>query len=434
MKILQVVHNFPPSGLGGSEAYTNQLSQALSASHDIRLFYTVPDEGTNKTVLQGRHNGIPYWALKKNFFNFDHPFHECSRWVEREFGKAIDAFKPDIVHFQHLINLSLTLPRVAKKLGIPCCFTLHDFWLLCPRNFLLNQKMQLCPGYDAQRCSDCLSDRTGYHNPHSRGALPIRLFKQTAKQGINYAKKKLLYFSLASWRPSLIDKIFHDIDLFIAPSHFLLEKFVRAGVPSEKIVFCRHGFDAQIFRDIQKTSYPALRFAFIGGIHFHKGIDTLIAAFNLIPAPHELKIYGDVNPSVRQDFQRRIKNPLIHIMGALKQKDKKKAFSDIDVLILPSLCYENCPLVIGEAFMAKTPVIVSDLGGMAELVQNERTGFTFPAGDAQALSEKINMFIHNPQLIQSFAAQIPAIKDIQTHAAELSDIYKKIIGPNNERL
>jgi glycosyltransferase involved in cell wall biosynthesis len=433
MKILLVVHNFPPSGLGGSESYTSQLSEALSASHDVRLFYTVPDEGTPRTVQTGHNNGIAFWALKKNFYIFDRPFHERSRWVEREFVRAVDAFKPDIVHFQHLINLSLTLPSVAKKLGIPSCFTLHDFWLLCPRNFFLNQKMRLCPGYEAQRCSDCLSDRTGYYNLPSRGALPIRLFKQTAKQGINYAKKKLLYFSLFSWRPSLINKIFRNIDLFIAPSNFLLEKFVRTGIPPEKIVFCRHGFDTQIFRDIKKTSSPALRFAFIGGIRPHKGIDTLIAAFNLIPAPHELKIYGGVNPLVRQDLQRKIKNPLIHIMGALKQKDKKKAFSDIDVLILPSLCYENCPVVINEAFMTKTPVIVSDLGGMAELVEDGVSGLTFTAGDSTALAEKITMFINDKSLKERLATQIPVVKDIAVHADEIVQLYGALIGSRNSQ-
>ncbi|MCX5901529.1 MAG: glycosyltransferase, partial [Proteobacteria bacterium] len=117
-----------------------------------------------------------------------------------------------------------------------------------------------------------------------------------------------------------------------------------------------------------------------------------------IPALHELKIYGVINPAVRQDLQEKIKNPGIHLMGELKKEDKKITFSDIDVLILPSLCYENCPIVIGEAFMTKTPVIVSDLGGMAELVEDGVSGLTFKAGDSTALAEKITMFINDTGL------------------------------------
>jgi glycosyltransferase involved in cell wall biosynthesis len=427
MKILQVVHYFPPSGLGGSELHTCQLSQELLKAHDVRVFFTIPDKAADKTVQQGRHNGIPYWALGKNYSNFNQPFHERSRWVEQEFDKAVREFNPDIIHFQHLVNLSLGLPHIAKTHSIACCFTLHDFWLLCPRTFLLNQMKQLCPGYDAQRCSGCLSDRTGLYATDSRGPLPIRLFKQTAKKIINFAKKKLLYFSLASWRPSFIKKIFKDIDLFIAPSRFLMEKYIHAGVPSEKIVFCRHGFDSGIFSNIKKTSSSALRFAFIGGIRPHKGIDTLIAAFNRIPAPHELKIYGAIHPATRRELQEKITNPRIYIMGELKKENKKTAFADTDALILPSVCYENCPLVIGEAFMAKTPVIVSDLGGMAELVDNGLTGLTFTAGDSSSLAEKITLFINDPGLRERLTRHLPLVKDITVYTDEILKLYGSLI-------
>ena len=434
MKILQVVHYFPPSGLGGSELYTCQLSKELLKTHDVRLFFTIPDDNGSEKIKLGSYDGIPYRALKKDYCTFDQPFHERSKWVEREFTKTLDDFKPDIVHFQHLINLSLTLPSLAKRKGIATCFTLHDFWLLCPRIFLLTRSRELCRGYAPERCLECLADHTGYYAMQSTGILPLRVMKQTVKYAINVKKKYCNFFSLAWWRPYFIKKIAADTDVFIAPSHFLREKYIQSGMPADKILFCRHGFDQTLLGNIEKSPSKFLRFAYIGSILHHKGIHVLIDAFNRIPPSHELKIYGPLHPHVKKEFEEKITNPRVLFMGELKKEDKRKAFSEIDILILPSICYENCPIVINEAFMTKTPVIVSDLGGMAELVENGRTGFTFPAGDAQSLAEKINMFIRNPVLLQSLAAHIPAVKDMQTHAAELSALYKKTAGHHHERL
>ena len=89
------------------------------------------------------------------------------------------------------------------------------------------------------------------------------------------------------------------------------------------------------------------------------------------------------------DLTKKIINPNIHIMGELENKDKRKAFEEIDVLIVPSLWYENSPLVIAEAFLSKIPVITSNIGGMAELVKDGENGFTFPVGDAEKLMKEI---------------------------------------------
>ena len=113
-------------------------------------------------------------------------------------------------------------------------------------------------------------------------------------------------------------------------------------------------------------------------------------------------------------------------MGELKKEDKKKAFSEIDVLIVPSVCYENSPLTISEAFLSKIPVITSNIGGMAELVRDGEYGFTFPVGNAEKLQEKIQSFINNPELKDRFSANLPEVNDIETHAEEIMNIYHTI--------
>ena len=105
---------------------------------------------------------------------------------------------------------------------------------------------------------------------------------------------------------------------------------------------------------------------------------------------------------------------------------KRKAFSEIDVLIVPSICYENSPLTINEAFLAKIPVITADIGGMAELVKDGEYGFTFPVGDAEKLADKIQLFIKNTELKNKLSSKLPEVKDIKTHTKEILRIYHKL--------
>ena len=170
-----------------------------------------------------------------------------------------------------------------------------------------------------------------------------------------------------------------------------------------------------------------MRFGFIGTIRAPKGIYLLIDAFNKITGTAELKIYGRVTSSMVEDLKKRIVNSNVHIMGELKKEDKRKAYSEIDVLIVPSICYENSPLTISEAFLSKIPVITANIGGMAELVKDGEYGFTFPVGNAEKLREKIQLFIRNPKLKDNLSANLPEVKDIKTHTKEILNIYHNLI-------
>lgn len=423
MKILQVVHYFTIFGMGGSEIYTETLARELSLEHDVRLFFTIPDDGGTEKILDGNYRGIPYWALKKDPIIYDKPFHEYSRWVEEAFVQLINKFKPDVIHFQHLMNLSLSLPLLAKKAGIPCCFTLHDYWLLCPRTIFLNSEMNICNSCSLAQRVDCIQNRIGYYPLSSEGVWPLRIVKRNVKRILNLKKRVTAYFSLGIWRAYWVRKIFKSVNIFIAPSQFLKKRFVMHGLSPQKITFIRHGFNTNMFEGITRTSSPILRFAFVGSMRVHKGINVLIDAFNRIEGSHELRMYGRISPAVLEDINKRIKNPHIQIMGELKDDDKRKVFSDIDVLIVPSICYENCQIVIHEAFMAKIPVITSNIGGMAELVKDGEGGLTFPVGDAEKLTDKIQMFINDPQLKDRLISYIPEVKSIEVHAAEITRLY-----------
>jgi len=431
LKILQVVHFFPPHSIGGSELYTRDLARALSVDHEVHLFFTIPESKNEAPTRTGQSDGIPCCALQKNYATYDRPFHECDRRVDREFERLLDRFRPDLIHFQHLMNLSLRLPGIAKRRGIACCYTLHDFWLLCPSAFLLRPDFGLCAGSSALSCLGCMEPQIGYYGIRPDAGGFLGMARQGIKQVLNFNKKLLHLFALAVWRKYWMRSIMHAVDIFIAPSRFLQQQYVRCGLDAQKIIFLRHGFSKQDYKGSIKKPARHLRFAFIGSPREYKGIYTLIDAFNLITKPCELRIYGALSPRMLQELTARSRNPNMHCMGTLAEENKKDAFANIDVLIVPSLCYENCPLVIHEAFMAKIPVIATAHGGMAELVRDGVDGCTFPAGRPEGLAAKMRLFLDDLGLKDRLAANIPEVKDMKVHAQELVSIYNRVLSRKN---
>ena len=130
MKILQVIHGFPPHSLGGSEIYTYTLSRELSRQDDVFVFFRnensdLPEYDLHSTVT----NGLNLYSINntKKFYNsFEMTYKNDA--ISKIFADFLEEIKPDIIHFQHLVWLSTTFIAEAKKRKIPVVFTLHDFF------------------------------------------------------------------------------------------------------------------------------------------------------------------------------------------------------------------------------------------------------------------------------------------------------------------
>ena len=121
-------------------------------------------------------------------------------------------------------------------------------------------------------------------------------------------------------------------------------------------------------------------------------------------------------------------------MGEFNYLEIAKIFSEIDILVVPSIWYENSPLVIQESFISKTPVIASRIGGITESIIDGENGLLFNPGDANDLQEKIQYLIDNPEIIEKFKENIPKVKSIEDNASEIEDIYNKLIAKKESKL
>jgi glycosyltransferase involved in cell wall biosynthesis len=164
-----------------------------------------------------------------------------------------------------------------------------------------------------------------------------------------------------------------------------------------------------------------------------KGAHVLVeAAARLEPeVPLEVHIYGDLQqePAYGDRLRALARNaPHVKFRGRFGRDELAEVFSALDVVAVPSLWYENNPLIAQEAFAAGRPVIASDLGGMAEFVEHEVSGWLFPPGDAGALAERLRAVALGPEQIGRMRGGLPRVRTIAEECDTLDALYASLLG------
>src|SRR4029450_3856778 len=159
MRILQVVHGFPPAANGGTEVYTRDLAAAMATSGaEVAVLTRHADAHARElSVHQCAAGTIQVFSIN-NTFQFCESFEAsyANPAIEHLTGGILDDWQPDVVHIQHLTCLSTGIPRQAVRRGIPVVVTLNDYWLICHRGQLVDRTGHRCNGPEPDGCSCCL--------------------------------------------------------------------------------------------------------------------------------------------------------------------------------------------------------------------------------------------------------------------------------------
>jgi rhamnosyltransferase len=486
-KIVLVSHDFPPDHYGGVAVYTYNLAKKLSEHDEVYVFYrkwskTIPEYKVQSEINEA----FSVTSINNNFCEKPDFLMACKdSQVDIAFSKFLSENMPDVIHFQFLgTGLSTGMVAIAKEYKIPTLLTLNDYWFMCPRGQMMNYKWELCSDVIEEKCARCVY---GIHEPVSalekcqigRGALKIVLEEDNNidYRIIDLSTKSNLIKSLLSRACNLILRIKKDpriligalnkgylmirggkarikkikerntyilntlkeIDLLIAPSNFLREKYINFGIPPEKIIFSDYGMDTAIIKKSERSPSDRLIFGYMGTFMPTKGLHVLIDAFTKVPEDKgELRVYGYSPNKFHLEYldliERKMKEKNnIKLMGKYTIGELSKILPSLDILIVPSIWHENSPLTIHEAFMAGVPVITSDIGGMAELVKHKVNGLLFKVGDSEDLHRKIMILIENPRLLRELSINIPSVKSIDENAEELTKIYNDLIANARER-
>ena len=452
MKILQVTHSLPFINQAGVEVYTYSLSLELSKRHEVFIFCRNSDiKQKDFTVTSKVFNQLTVY-LVNNTFRYCDSFESCyeNEAIDKIFAGLLDEIKPDIIHIQHLVFLSIGIIKKIKERNIPIIFTIHDYWLICPKWHLLKGNLAPCDKADKgmfdQECTRCLFEALNIKRP---AAIAYNLSRRFLPAFLTSYLKKIYLLSrsivmdkddgakrLYQRRRRILD-LLREVDLFLSPSQYLINKFISFGIPREKIRFSRFGLNGELFRNIQKTESEKIRFAFVGTLLPAKGLHVLIEAFNRIKNTNVgLKIYGEMRDYGGFEYylpylKSIVRNKDIEFMGGIEHQRIGDVFREIDILVVPSLWQENSPIVIEEALLSGTGVIASRVGGIPELIDDGVNGLLFSPGDVVSLQEKIEEIIKRPDWIRKFANNGVKIKDIKDEAREIELIYSKSIAKNS---
>jgi glycosyltransferase involved in cell wall biosynthesis len=418
MRIALVVHKFPPSSMGGTENYTLNLAQELSRrGHPVFVFYRAEPPVANAQMSWEDRPGFRACRVSGGFdiktasapTKFLDTFY--SRGIERAFGRFLDESRPDLVHFQHVMWLSYRLIAMAKQRGLPAVLTLHDYWFLCANSQLIWPDAQVCQGKaGGLNCARCALAQA--HWPGGNLLRPV------------IAPAFL-------WRDALVRGAALRADRWIAPSHFLIERYVKAGFPVERFVYLENGTDVEHIHRYprQPSAGGAMRFAYLGSLAWQKGVHIVVQAFRGIPAEKAvLRIYGDrgVFPDYAASLQQVADPANTSFPGAVPNEEVGRVLAETDVIVVPSLWYENSPMVIQEAFAAGVPVLGSQLGALSEKVRPDVDGWLYPAGDVVAWHMAMLSLAEHPERVKQCHETIPAALTVQQHTDLLEDIYERM--------
>ncbi|MDW7684978.1 MAG: glycosyltransferase family 4 protein [Bacillota bacterium] len=444
MKILLTVHQFLPKYSSGTEVLTYETAKALlDRGHDVRVLTAEPVEretALNNAYLTDQYNNITVYRLHYHDAATSNPVR--AEYYNTDNKKTVENlmrdFKPDIVHIMHCYRLSATIIDVFHNLNIPVIVTATDFWLICPYAQLKLPNNKTCIGPDlfSMNCLKCFVSKTqprAFRQTINRlpKILLVLLGVSARFRIIENWDKGVMFRAIVRRQKYMLNQI-KKVNKIIAPTDIMSEILASNGVDKNKIIKLPYGINYNGVRQRKPNKYRGMiKFAFIGTLYEHKGVHILIKAFTELKKKYhstELKIYGDVTQFPKYThYLKKLSAGVgnLYFLGTFPNAEIEEIFEDIDVLVVPSIWYENTPLVIYSAFQTKTPVIATNLGGMSEVVRHNINGLLFEKEDPASLMERMERFLQQPKLLAKLSSGIQQVKSIEENVRELEELYVK---------
>jgi glycosyltransferase involved in cell wall biosynthesis len=332
--------------------------------------------------------------------------------IREAFGAVLDELRPDVVHFWNLHNLGMSLPRECKQRGLPTVLSSNNYWAICPRLYLISERLQRCTGasQDGTRCERCLGTEGSASAHAARRDAGVRMLRC-------------------------------DIDVHLAVSTRVRDLYVQNGddpchvrvlrqePPGVTELWQKVGTARRITETLQRP----LRVGFLGSVMAHKGVHVLVQALQLLPANTvECVALGDLTPDYHAWLQRLDARGAVHFFGRYDPQLLPDLLARFDVMVVPSIWDDCAPFVVAEALAARCPVIGSQLGGIPDFVQDGENGFLFPTGDARALADCLLAFHRDPTLLGRMQRRIAPPRGLAAFVADVREVYSEVTAAVRE--
>lgn len=391
---------------GGCERiFFNEMEMLSVHGHDVACFSRQLSENTPSHYSRyftpyRKFEERPFIDKLFTAFNIVYSFESKSRFQE-----IVKHFDPDVIHGHNIYGgLTSSILDVARSKNIPFVMTLHDYKLICP-SYLMFSNGRVC-----EACRGRLFFNSVLNRCHKNKLIPSVVYALEA------------YFTL-------LLKKYQSIRAFICPSHFMLNKCIGAGVDQKKLIYISNCIDTDIYRPSHNDDGYLL---FVGRLSKEKGVMTLIRAVESLDIP--LRIVGD--GPMRESYETYAAKRLlgnISFEGYKTGDALETLYKSASGVVFPSECYENAPMSVLESFAYGKPVIGANIGGVTELIEDEKDGLLFESGNAQDLANKIRFFIglsgqRKKEMGVSARKKVEDRFSTTSHYRALMNLYESILG------
>ncbi len=409
MKILYVVHQFMPDYVGGTEQDTWEVAKRMHArGHQVAIAHRAP--GT-KGLVQSQRAAVPIYRMESGSMDmwslFASTFHNLR--LTQQFRTAFQAFQPDVVHFQHLRGLPARLVDWVKRQGPSVFFSLRDFWFVCPNAQLLDYVSgELCttPG-ESIHCARCALARIGH-----RALLPVAP----------------LFAPIMAARNQILRRTLQRADGLFTYSRFVQQWYGGHGAPVDSLHYVPRGIPRPEATLVGQRDDRRVRFVYIGGLSWQKGIHILIEAFNDLGECAKLIVAGDETqyPDYVEQLRKSAQHSGVEFLGRIDRQTVWKTLATADAVVVPSLWYETFSMLTREAFALQVPVIASDHGALAEAVTHEVNGLLIAPGDVVAWRGAMQRFVKSADLRARLRSGVKPPLTMQEYLDNLEAYYQHV--------
>ena len=434
MKILHIPYCFHPDPLGGTEIYVKSLVKQLNKKN-IENYIAAPD--THTRSYQHEDFFVDRFAVSNEINSLSDLHGEGDAQASAEFIKILEKRRPDVVHFHAFTRgVSLRLIRQAKKCNIKTIFTYHTPTITCMRGTLLQFGENICSGeLSKKNCSICTLHALGANKIMAilLNGFSVLIGKKIKKMNLRGGLWTALQMSqLIQLRHKVIYDMLKEVDKFVVLCEWAKKLLILNGVSQEKITLSRHGIQFKNFSS-EENNIPELplRIAFLGRYDVTKGVDILIKAIRGMPElPLKIDLYSIVQDKEKKYFDNlrsfASQDTRIQFLSPVSSEEVIPLLRQYHLLAVPSRWLETGPLVILEAFAAGIPVIGSDLGGIAELVEQGVNGILVKTDVLDAWKEVLRQCCEKPEIIRHLKKNIKPPRSMELVSTEMAALYYQL--------
>jgi len=441
VRVVHVPFGYFPDAVGGTEVYVAQLARDLR-THGVQSVVAAPADV--QVSRRYEHENTPVYRFDvAAASSVADVYGEGDPAAARSLAAILADVDADVLHLHAFTRAaSIRAVRAAKQAGIAVVFTYHTPTASCVRGTLLRDGHEPCDGaLIAQRCAACLLESRGVpaavRDALSRG--PAALGSTLASVGARGAWVTALRArELTAARHDAFRALLAESDAVVAVCDWVRSLLLRAGTAPDRLVLSRQGTPSRAFTDASGIQRAAtvmdrdLRLVYAGRLHPVKGVDVVIRALTADRTLRAtLDVYGVAQDADGARYRDELltssaSDPRVRFHAPLAAERVVDTLASYDATVVPSQWLETGPLVVLESFAAGTPVIGSNLGGVAELVAHDRDGWLVPHADTSAWTVALRRLSSERHVLDRLRAGVGPPRSTEDVARDMVRVYHAV--------